>query len=124
MLRPLFYCSSCENFNTLLSQSPRHASCHIDIVTSLASHFAFGHIITHTHTHTLSLSLSPSLSHFPFGLRFIAQCHLLASRHTPRPHATRLGCTSHILASRHTSPLCITHLGFSFSLWFFILFLF
>ena len=107
-------------FTSLLSQSPRHASGHIDIVTSLTSHLASGYVITHTHTHTLSLSLS--LSHFPFGLHFIAQCHLSASRHTPRPHATHLGCTSRISAARLTSPLCITHLGFSFSLWYLILF--
>ena len=105
-------------FTSLLSQSSRHASGHIDIVTSLASHFAFGHFITHTHT------LSLSLTHFPFSLCFLAQCHLSALRHTPQPHATHLGLSSRFLAAHHTSPLCITHLGFSFSLWFLFYFCF
>ena len=105
-------------FTSLLSQFSRHTSGHIDFVTSLASHFAFGHFITHTHT------LSLSLSHFPFGLHFLAvsplsfTSHTSASCHTPRPHVTHLGLLSRTSAARHTSQLCITHLGFSFSLWF------
>ena len=111
-------------FTSLLSRSLCHALGHIDIATSLASHFAFGRFITHTHTHSLSLSLSLTHTHFPFGLRFIAKCHLSASRHTPRPHTMHLSRTSCISASRHTSLLCIIHLGFSFSLWFLFYFCF
>ena len=62
---------------------------------------------THTHTHSLSLS------HFPFSLRFIAQCHLSASRHTPWPHTTHLGCTSRISASHHAPRPHVTHLHFA-----------
>ena len=71
-------------FTSLLSQSPRHASGHIDIVTSLTSHFASGHVITHTHT--LSLSLSLTHTHFPFGLRFIAVSPLGFTSHTSASH--------------------------------------
>ena len=104
-------------FTSLLSQSSHHASGHIDFVTSLASHFPFGHFITHTH------SLSLSLSHFPFSLRFLAQCHLSASRHTPRPHITHLGLLSCTSAAHHTSQLCISasHSPFGFYFYFFVL---
>ena len=123
-------------FTSLLSQSPCQASGHIDIVTSLASHFAFGHVITHTHTLSLSLSLSLSLifaSAFALLHRVTSRLHVThlgltprisASRHASRPLVTLLGRTSHISALRHTSPLCITHLGFSFSLGFLFYFCF
>ena len=117
-------------FTSLLSQSSRHTSGHIDIVTSLASHFAFGHSITythtHTHTHTLSLSLTfslwPSLYCTVSPLGFTS--HTSASHHASRPHVTHLGLLSSSSAACHTSLLCITHLCFSFSLWFLFYFCF
>ena len=84
-------------FTSILSQSSRHASGHIDIVTSLASHFAFGHFITHT----LSLSLI-----FPSAFTSLHSA-------TSRLHITHLGLTSHISASLQAPWPHVTHLRFA-----------
>ena len=100
-------------FVTILAS---HFGSH-DIVTSLASHFAFGHFITHTHTHTHSLSLSLSLS---FSLQPSLPCtvpplgftsHTSASHHTSWPHVTHLGLLSRSSAARHASWPLVMLLG-------------
>ena len=111
-----------------------HFGSHRTLSQALPRTSLLPHYNTHTHTLSLSLSLSLSLTHFLFSLRFLAQCHISASRHTSRPHVTHLGHMSHILASHSpfgfyfyfcfstsaltflhsvTSRLHVRHLGFA-----------
>ena len=113
-----------EESNSRNSCTSNYISSQYSLQSGLASHFAFGHVITHTHT--LSLSLSLSLSHiFPLAFALLhsvtSRLHVThlgfaprisAARHASRPLVTLLGRTSHITTLHHTSRLFILPLVF------------